>query len=140
MLTPPRTRSRDAPEEEAGPATLPLARVKRIIRLDPDVKQTQLDAVRLISRATVRARTAAAGRSAPRASQRGGVPLALFAATGRGADVEHARRAQELFVEALAAGAYGVMKGTKRKTIKFSDIGARHTRPRGFRARWRSAA
>jgi hypothetical protein len=54
-----RDRRRDAPEEEAGPATLPLARVKRIIRLDPDVKQTQLDAVRLISRATVRARTAA---------------------------------------------------------------------------------
>ena len=52
----PATRRREAPEEEAGHVTLPLARVKRIIRLDPDVKQTQLDAVRLISRATVRAR------------------------------------------------------------------------------------
>jgi hypothetical protein len=27
-------------------------------------------------------------------------------------------------VESLAAGAYGVMKGTKRKTMKFTDIGA----------------
>ena len=53
---PAATRRREAPEEDAGPVTLPLARVKRIIRLDPDVKQTQLDAVRLISRATVRAR------------------------------------------------------------------------------------
>lgn len=28
-------------------------------------------------------------------------------------------------MESLTAGAYGIMKGTKRKTIKFSDIGAR---------------
>ena len=123
------TRRREAPEEDAGPVTLPLARVKRIIRLDPDVKQTQLDAVRLISRATVRARDD--GRSARAAGVRrssvlrrtpAGLAYAKLTALGLWC-------LQELFVESLTAGAYGIMKGTKRKTIKFSDIGARASAP-----------
>jgi hypothetical protein len=78
-------RRREAPEEEAGPVTLPLARVKRIIRLDPDVKQTQLDAVRLISRATVRARRdntsarAAGARCSSRTPSQSGRPHACEA-------------------------------------------------------------
>jgi hypothetical protein len=43
---------------------------------------------------------------------------------------------QELFVESLAAGAYGIMKGTKRKSMKFSDIGARTRQQRGVRTRY----
>jgi hypothetical protein len=43
-----------------------------------------------------------------------------------------ARRAsrQELFVEALAAGAFHAMRASKRKALKLQDVGAR-TRPRG---------
>jgi len=95
---------------------LPLARVKRIIRLDPDVKQTQLDAVRLISRATVRA----PARSHKRCVA--GVTSATCLLPQLPAS-DAWRCFQELFVESLAAGAYGVMRGTKRKTMKLGDIG-----------------
>jgi hypothetical protein len=56
-------RSDDDAGGAGGACTLPLARVKRIIRLDTDVKQTQADAVRLIGRATVRARSRTHKRS-----------------------------------------------------------------------------
>ena len=41
-------------EREAGDLVLPLARVKKVIRLDGDVKQVSADAARLIAHATVR--------------------------------------------------------------------------------------
>lgn len=72
--------------------------MRRIIKLDADVKQCSVDACAIIAKATA--------RSSP---------------------ARHATRltrcaSQELFLGSLVAGAHTAMKGTKRKTIVFSDV------------------
>jgi len=97
-----RRRGRETEAEEAAPASLPLARVKRIIRQDPEVKQVSAEAARLVGLATVRSQFAP--------------PCARAA---------HARPpAQELFLQSLTAGTHAVTAGSKRKTVRFADVGA----------------
>jgi len=74
--------------------------VKRLIRLDPDVKQTQAEAAKLIGRATVRSPGPLPAPDSPLAAP------------------------QELFVEALAGGALGELRRSKRKTLQRGDLAA----------------
>jgi histone H3/H4 len=97
---------------------LPVSRVKRICRLDGDVRQVSGDAVRLVAQATVRALresgTLFFGRSSCQSSAfRKLTPLA-----------PHLRTQQELFIASLTAGAYTVAASNKRRSVRFADVGA----------------